>query len=230
MSEHEPESAIQLVLLDAHALFRVSLRRFLASEPGFEVVHDCAEPDEALKVLRESSVEVVLLDFNIGIQQMADFIHAARRSGYSGKFLIVTTDANPRSAACALRLGTSGIFLKSDEPDLLEGAIRLVVKGGVWLDQTIARLLTKDLLEWPSEPVAPNTEVELTERQSKVLTGISRGLTNRDIAESLGLSEGSIKSVVQQLFYKCGVRSRSQLVRIALDRGPTSHLMVNKHA
>ncbi len=91
--------------------------------------------------------------------------------------------------AVALKLGASGIFSKLENPDQLRHAINLVAKGGVWRPEMSGE--------------APGRL--LTDRQNKVLLGISRGLTNKKIGENLGLSEGSIKSVVQQLFMKAGV-------------------------
>jgi DNA-binding NarL/FixJ family response regulator len=217
VKREKQENLIRLVLLDAHALFRVSLSRLLASEPGFAVVSECAHAAEALKILRESPVDLVLLDLDLGTERADKFMSTARRAGYQGRFLIVTGETDARAAATALKLGASGIFLKSGAPEQLEGAIELIMKGGVWLDPIVIQLLNKELADRKAEVRAVAMEGTLTERQNEVLRGISRGLTNKRIGENLGLSEGSIKSVVQQLFYKAGVRTRSQLVRAAIE-------------
>jgi DNA-binding NarL/FixJ family response regulator len=212
------EQPIRLVLLDGHALFRVGLGRFLSAEPGIDVVGECGHSAQALKLLSASPVDIVLLDFNLDEGDAEEFMVAARRAGYRGRFLIITANADPKTAAIALRLGASGILLKSDDPDQLQGVIPLVMKGGVWLDQQVAQLLIKELVDLqPRTGGSRKVTAVLTDRQNKVLLGISRGLTNRTIGNHLGLSEGSIKSVVQQLFYKAGVRTRSLLVRAALD-------------
>lgn len=217
MTPKEHEHPTRLVLLDGHTLVRVSLSRFLAAEPGLEVVGDCGQCAEALKLLQEAAVDVVLLDFNLDGGDAEKFMIAARRAGYLGRFLIITAKADVRIATVALRLGASGILLKSDDPDQLLEAIGFVMKGGVWLDRQVVQVLTKELVDWQPKLDDKKVERGLTDRQNKVLLGISKGLTNKTIGEDLGLSEGSIKSVVQQLFYKAGVRSRSQLVRVALD-------------
>jgi DNA-binding NarL/FixJ family response regulator len=209
MSEQEQEKQIRLVLLDHHALFRASLGRFLALEPGFEVAGQCGSCTEALGVLRQTSVDVVLLDLALGTERGEEFISAARRVGYQGRFLIVAGAVDARDSAVALKLGASGVFSKAEAPDRLVQAIRLVANGQVWVDERVIQLLSNQY---------DQTSVSfLTGREQKVLLGIVGGLTNKNIAENIGLSESSVKSIVQQLFSKARVRRRSQLVRVALE-------------
>ncbi len=209
MSEQTQESRIRLVLLDDHALFRASLGRLLALEPGFEVAGECGNCTEALGILGHSPVDVVLLDFDLGTERGNEFISAARRAGYRGRFLIVAGTADARDSAVALKLGASGVFSKSEAPDRLVQAIRLVANGQVWLDDRVIQLLSN---QYDQKSVD-----RLTNREQKVLLGILGGLTNRNIADDMGISESSVKGTVQQLFYRAGVRKRSQLVRVALE-------------
>jgi two-component system, NarL family, nitrate/nitrite response regulator NarL len=130
MNDQTPESRIRLILLDEHGLFRASLGRLLASEPDLEVAGECGTSAEALEAIRGSTVDVVLLDFDVGAEHGNDFISAARQAGYQGRFLIVAGSADVRNSAIALKLGASGIFLKSEAPDRLVQAIRLVGKVG----------------------------------------------------------------------------------------------------
>ncbi len=209
MSEQPQEKRIRLVLFDDHALFRASLGRFLALEPGFEVAGQCGNCAEALEILERSPVDVVLLDFGLGTERGDEFISTARRAGYHGRFLIVAGTADARDSAVALKLGASGVFSKSEAPDRLVQAIRLVANGQVWVDEGVIQLLSN---QYDQRSVS-----FLTGREQKVLLGIVGGLTNKNIAEEIGLSESSVKGIVQQLFYKAKVRRRSQLVRVALE-------------
>jgi DNA-binding NarL/FixJ family response regulator len=217
MGEEIGTNSIRLILLDNHALFRASLARFLALEHGFEVVGECGSPAEALGILRDSTVDVVLLDFYLGPEQGNDFIPAARKAGYQGRFLIVTGAADPRNVAVALKLGAAGIFLKSDAADRLVQAIRLVADGGVWVDQKMIQLLADELVEDRRHVDSPRSDTLLNDGERKVLLGILGGLTNKKIGGNIGLSESSVKAIVQRLFAKAGVRTRSQLVRVALE-------------
>lgn len=210
------ETRVRLLLLDDHGLFRTSLARLLASETGFEVAGECGTPAEALEVLHGSSVDVVLLDFDPGIWCANDFMSAARKAGYQGRFLVVAGVVDAERLATALKLGASGVFLKSEAPERLIQAIRFVATGAVWVDERIIQVLAYQCL---SQPRRGNQQSRngLEEREQRVLAGILGGLTNRKIADSMGVSESSVKNILQALFSRTGVRKRSQLVRLALE-------------
>src|SRR5690242_16664779 len=134
---------IRLLLLDDHALFRDSLGRLLESEQDFEVVGHCATSAEALNALDRSDVDVVLLDFDLGEDTGTSFLGSARDAGFQGKVLIVTAGMGDADASFALKLGASGIFLKHDSPVTLAQAIRLVVRGGTWLDSKLVQKIAR---------------------------------------------------------------------------------------
>jgi len=217
MNDQAPQNRIRLVLLDELVLFRASLGRFLASEPGFEVTGECATPAEALKVLGRSTVDLVLLDFEIGTEHGSDFITAARQAGYQGRFLVVAGALDVQKSAIALKLGASGIFLKSEALDRLLQAIKLVARGEVWVDQKVIQLLAAQLVNGYPRLGDQAPSKALDDRERNVLLGILGGLSNRKIGENMGLSESSVKNIIQQLFSKASVRTRSQLVRVALE-------------
>lgn len=204
---------IRLLLLDDHVLFRESLGRLLASEPGFEMSGHCGTAAEALELLRQSQVDVILLDFDLGDDHGSEFITAARRAGYTGKVLMVTAGMNAMESSIALQLGASGIFLKHNSPGTLAQAIRLVAGGGMWVDQRVIHLMADGI----RHGAEAGDRKLLTEREREVLRCIFQGLTNKEIAAQLDVSESAVKATLQQLFQKTGVRTRSQLVRIALE-------------
>jgi DNA-binding NarL/FixJ family response regulator len=216
MEEQAEQERIRLVLVDNQALFRSSLSRLLAAQPGLEVVGECGTATEALEVLSGSPVDIVLLDLDVRTAPGDDSISAARRAGYKGRFLIITGAVDARDLSFALKLGASGIFLKSDAPDRLVQAIRLVAAGAAWVDQKIIQLLADQVSDYPHFG-DQRSGSNLSEREEKVLLGILGGLTNRKIGDDLGLSESSVKAAVQRLFHRSGVRTRSQLVRMALE-------------
>jgi two-component system nitrate/nitrite response regulator NarL len=213
MNQHTEETRIRLVLLDDHVLFRASLARLLASEPDFEVTGECGTAAEALEMLKRAGAEIILLDLDLGSEHATVFISAARGAGYQGRFLIVTGSADAKNSALALKLGASGIFLKSETPARLLQAIRLVAQGDVWIDPKVIQLL----VDRYSQLQDHKFDGPLEERERKVLLGILGGLTNKKIGDNMGLSESSVKNLVQRLFTKAGVKTRSQLVRVALE-------------
>jgi DNA-binding NarL/FixJ family response regulator len=204
---------IRLLLLDDHVLFREGLSRLLASEPDFEMVGNCGTSAEALDVLKGSPVDIVLLDFDLGDDHGSQFIAAARRAGYTGKILMVTAGMDAAESSIALQLGASGIFLKHNSPVTLAKAIRLVASGEIWMDQRVIHLMADGIHRREGQTF----QKVLTEREQQVLRGIFEGLPNKEIAGRLGVSEGAVKATLQQLFQKTRVRTRSQLVRIALE-------------
>jgi DNA-binding NarL/FixJ family response regulator len=204
---------IRLLLVDDHVLFRQSLRRLLASEPDFEVVADCGTAYEALDTLHRVTVDVVLLDFDLGHDHGSQFIAESRRAGHTLKILMVTAGMSAIESSTALRLGASGIFLKHGSPGALAQAIRLVADGAMWVDPQIIQLMAETV----EERGAQRERTRLTEREQHVLQGVFEGLANKEIGVRLGISESAVKGALQQLFRKTNVRTRSQLVRIALD-------------
>jgi len=203
---------LRLLLLDDHVLFREGLRRLLVTESDFETVAECGTPAEALEVLSRSAVDVILLDFDLGEETGTSFITQAHTAGYRGKILIVTAGMIPLDVTVARNLGVSGIFLKHNSPKTLLEAIRDVARGREWMDSRAV----------PSVPVAVDrsTQVnaQLSQRELQVLRSVFEGLTNKEIAHNIGASQSSVKATLQRLFEKTGVRTRSQLVRIAIER------------
>jgi DNA-binding NarL/FixJ family response regulator len=216
MDEHTQINQIRLILIDGQALFRSSLSRFLATQPGLEVVGECGDAAEALDILNRSSVDIALLDLDLCKERGNELISTGRRAGYKGRFLIIAGAFDASDLAGALKLGASGVFLKSEAPDRLVQAIRLVASGALWVDQNVIQMLA-DQLAHRFQPGGRKSADALTDREENVLLGILEGLTNRKIGDNIGLSESTVKSVVQQLFVRAGVRTRSQLVRKALE-------------
>jgi len=203
----------RLLLLDDHVLFRESLARLLDSEPDMRVVGHCGTCREALEVMGRGDVDVVLLDFKLGQDGGHEFLTMSREAGYRGKVLIVTAGMSAADSLKALQLGASGIFLKNHPPDRLLQAIRLVAGGDAWIDQRIVELLAGG----GAARGDSGLRTVLTPREREVLDGVLDGMTNKRISEHLGVSEGTVKATLQQLFQKAGVHTRSQLVRAALD-------------
>lgn len=213
MSETE-QKTIQILLVDDHALFREGVARLLAADPEFEVAGDCGSIEEALDVLRNRPIDVVLLDFYLGDRNGKEFLRLARLHGFAGKVLLVTVGIDESNATDLIHAGISGIFLKRDSPSLLSQAIRHVSSGGVWFKQ---EQLQSAVASQPQMSASHQRE-RFTARERMVLSYVFEGLTNRKIAERIGVSTGSVKASMQQLFSKTGVRTRSQLVRIVLEQ------------
>jgi two-component system nitrate/nitrite response regulator NarL len=206
---------IKILLLDDHALFREGLSRLVESEPDLEMAGHCATVEEAAAILRRKPIDLVLLDYDLGKENGFEFVARARGLGFAGCFLIVTAGMSDAESVQALRLGVGGIFLKHHSPALLTQAIRKVMAGETWLDHSAVQAL----VEATKPPQASEARKPFTERENQVLQGVFEGLGNKEIGARLSISESSVKAALQQLFQKTGVRTRSQLVRFALEEG-----------
>jgi DNA-binding NarL/FixJ family response regulator len=210
---------IRILLVDDHSLFRESLSRLLQTESDFRIVGSCATVSEALLVINSEQTDerpdIVLLDYDLGEEQGAVALDEIRKHGFKGRVLMVTAGMSDAATVRVLESGSEGIFLKHSSPAQLVEAIRRMVAGEPWLDPRAMRSLIAGATGKSEEQ---RSNQVLTARERFVLQGVFEGLTNKEIATQLQVSEGSIKAVMQQLFDKTGVRTRSQLVRIALER------------
>jgi DNA-binding NarL/FixJ family response regulator len=207
--------AIQILLIDDHSLFRESLSRLLETETDLEIVATYASASEALALPQLKQIDVVLLDYDLGHEQGTEFLDRSRGHGFVGRILMVTAGMSDAVMLRALENGASGVFLKHSSPNRLVEAIRKVYAGEVWLDPAVTRSI---IAAATGNTAAPRRAQGLTQREQAVLKGVFEGFTNKEIGARLGISESSVKAVLQQLFEKTGVRTRSQLVRIALEK------------
>jgi DNA-binding NarL/FixJ family response regulator len=208
------EDKIRLLLVDDHTLFREGLARLLEAERGLAMVGNFSSTEEALQSLAQNSVDVVLLDFDLGEKNSLQFLHNFRQRGFSGKILMVTAGISGADTFRVLKEGAAGVFLKHNPPAELITAINRVARGETWMDPSSLNSLVGSTATRTQTPGFP----ALSEREQGVLKGVFEGLTNKEIAGHLHISESYVKAVLQQLFAKTGVRTRSQLVRVALER------------
>ncbi|MGD1092089.1 MAG: response regulator transcription factor [Bryobacteraceae bacterium] len=208
-------SAIRILLVDDHSLFRESLSRLLQSEPDLRIVGSCTSIAEALEILAREPADIVLLDYDLGNEQGSAFLDRAKERGFEGRVLMVTAGMGETNTLRALEAGSAGVFLKHSPPADLVNAIHRIFAGEMWLDPRAVRSVVAAARGRAEEQ---RNLQPLNARERTVLKAVFEGFTNKEIALQLQTSEGSVKAVMQQLFDKTGVRTRSQLVRIALER------------
>jgi len=208
----ESSTKYRLLLIDDHSLFREGLARLLTSEKDFELVAHCGTGEEGLAELQQHPVDLVLLDYDLGITRGSDVLAQIRTLSATTKVLMLTAGISEAVAKQVIALGASGIFLKHHSPTELSKCIRQIMEGWSWLDHQHLRAIFSD------SPQGPATErPNFTQREREVLRAVFEGLSNKEIGTRLNTSEAAVKSVLQQLFDKTGVRTRSQLVRLAIE-------------
>jgi two-component system nitrate/nitrite response regulator NarL len=205
---------IRVLVTDDHSLFRESLSRFLGTTEGFRVVAECKTVKETLAALSAAEAHVILLDYDLGHEQGLNLLEELRKRNLDTKVLVVTAGMPDTATQLAMEAGASGVFFKHNNLERLMSAIQRVADGEIWLDPLAVRALVGGRAAQEYQPqIKP-----LTARQSEVMRGILDGLTNKEIALKINSSESSVKAVIQELFHKAGVRTRSQLVRIAIEK------------
>jgi DNA-binding NarL/FixJ family response regulator len=203
---------IRALLIDDHALFRESVSEAL-TEPGFAIEH-CATIQEGIRLLADRHFDIVLLDHDLGTQRASLFLPTAREAGLDIRVLVVTAWISDNEARRLLQQGVSGIFLKQAPLQELKEAIRVTVDGGSFLDPAFAKMSGGVR----AQPGQPAQEPMFNERQKQVLRYVLEGLSNKEIAWRMQISESYVKAILQALFHKTGVRTRGQLVRVALEQ------------
>ncbi len=204
----------RILFVDDHKLFRESVVRLLDREPDFTISAQCGTISDAERVIQTMPIDLVLLDYDLGTDIGTSIIASLQRSRPDARILMVTGGMGTRAIVSAMDAGVSGIVLKHSDPDRLIEAIRRVASGETWWDSGVLNLMRTE----SSKGALPPPARAITDRQRQVLEFILDGLTNKEIASELNTSESSVKASIQELFTKAGVRTRSQLVRIALEQ------------
>jgi DNA-binding NarL/FixJ family response regulator len=202
---------IRILLVDDHSLFREGIMRLLTAEEDLDVVAQCSTVSEAAELLRNTEVDLILLDYDLYGRPGSELFYYLHELAFDGKVLVVTAGVSDPVRRDLFEEGIAGIFHKHDPPSMLAGAIRDVVAGKP-LESPPPIALRADVYAEQEKPP------RLTQREGEVLRAVFEGLANKEIADRLEISESSVKAGLQQLFQKTGVRTRGQLVRIALER------------
>jgi DNA-binding NarL/FixJ family response regulator len=209
-----------VVIADDQDLVRSGLRLLLETR-GFAVLGEAANGRKAMEMVRLTNPDVTLMDIRMPI---LDGIAATReivRLGLPTRVLVLTTYDLDEYVYGALRAGATGFLLKATPPDQLATGIETVAAGDALLAPSLTRRLIEEHVRRPpvSPAGVPAALSQLTERELDVLWHIARGLSNDEIARTLFVSEATVKTHVNRLFSKLGLRGRVQAVVLAYETG-----------
>ncbi|MGH7919824.1 MAG: response regulator [Candidatus Dormibacteraceae bacterium] len=215
-----PGPPLRLVIVDDQALVRAGFRLILEAEPDIQVVGEPADGEEAVAAVRRLRPDLVLMDIRM---PRLDGLEATRRilgGGAPCRVIVLTTFDLDEYVFGALRAGASGFLLKDVSPEQLVAAVRLVQAGDALLSPSITRRLVERFAA-PADPSTPEVQGlnELTAREREVLLLLSRGHSNRELADRLHLSEATVRTHVARILSKLGVRDRVQAVVVAYESG-----------
>lgn len=210
------EAKIRVLICDDHAIVRKGVLALLSTRPGIEVVGEAANGAEAVEKAAELKPDVILMDL---VMPEMDGIEATRRitaQQPNARILVVTSFAADDKVFPAIKAGALGYLLKDSGPEELVRAISQVAKGESSLEPSIARKL---LMEINRPQKAPLTTDPLTEREIDVLRLLAQGMSNREIAEQLVITERTVCTHVSNILDKLHLASRTQAALFALKEG-----------
>ncbi len=206
-----------VVVVDDEALIREGLVAIVSAHPGFDVVGTAANGAEAIAEVNTKTPDVVLMDVRMPILDGLEATRRITKAGARTKVLILTTVETDEVVFGALRAGASGFLLKSSPPEQLWHGITTIAAGEALVAPAVTRrLIERAIAAGPD--VAP-AALTLSQRQRDVVLGVAQGLSNREIAAALYLSEHTIKGYVSEILAHLGLHARTQLVIAAYESG-----------
>ncbi|EME56699.1 two-component system response regulator [Amycolatopsis decaplanina DSM 44594] len=208
-----------MVVVDDQELMRVGFRMVLGAQADIDVVGEAGDGAQAIRMAEELRPDVVLMDVRMPV---LDGVEATKRIVEAGtaRVLVMTTFDLDEYVYSALQGGASGFLLKDTQPDHLVSALRAVASGDAVVSPSVTRRLLDRFVGGGGKPMRDAAELDvLTEREREVLVLIAKGLSNLEIAETLFLSEATVKTHVGRILSKLDLRDRVQAVVLAYETG-----------
>ncbi|MGW3950610.1 response regulator [Streptomyces sp. NPDC004752] len=219
MTEETGRKPARVVVVDDQTVVREGIVMLLGLLPGIEVVGAAGDGEEAVRAVAELAPDVVLMDLRM---PRCDGVEATRRirAEHPGtQVVVLTTFGDDESLFPALRAGARGYLTKDAGGDEIVRAVESVLSGDAGLSPSVQRRLLERLSEPEPQPVRAEAPDGLTARETEVLVLIAEGLSNQEIARRLQVSTATVKTHINNLFAKTGVKDRAQAVRYAYGKG-----------
>ncbi|MEW8095061.1 MAG: two-component system response regulator NarL [Candidatus Thiodiazotropha endolucinida] len=210
-----------VLTIDDHPLFRKGVSDLIDMDDTLELVGEAANGPDGLVVAKQFNPDLILLDINMKGMNGLETLKAIREQEIDSKVLMLTVSDNEEDVLTALRLGADGYLLKDMEPEDILKSIRKAVEGSLVISDHLTQLLAKALREDDKLKVK-NPITSLTAREKEILQCIAQGQSNKQIANVLNISEGTVKVHVKHLLKKLNLHSRTEAAVWALKEGITA--------
>ncbi len=209
---------IRLLIIDDHEMVREGLKAMLVTEPDFSIVGDAANAEQALALIERLRPDVVLLDVRLPGVNGVEVCRIVTEGYPETAVIILTTFTDENLIARCIQAGARGFIVKDIERFDLKRSIRAVARGEAALDPKAAVAVLAQLRRAPQ--IAGEAVPEpLSAQQLVILRLVAQGLSSREIATQLYLSENTVKGYVQEILHRLGVKNRTEAVMVAVKQG-----------
>jgi two-component system, NarL family, nitrate/nitrite response regulator NarL len=217
-----------VLLIDDHALFRSGVAQLIGTDPDLELVAQAGSGEEGLVLARNVNPDLILIDLNMKGMSGLDTLRALKAEKFRSCCVMLTVSDEEATVVEALKQGADGYLLKDLEPEDLCDRLKSAVRGNVVLADAVANVVARSMrLPVSESPPAPSSPAatephlpELTEREREIVGHIAAGLSNKQIARVLGISDGTVKVHIKNLLRKLGAHSRLEAALWAVERRP----------
>ncbi|MDX1550472.1 response regulator [Novilysobacter spongiicola] len=208
---------IRVLLVDDQTLVRQGVRSLLSLAEGIEVVAEASDGKQAVEVIPQIRPDVVLMDMRMPVMSGLEALQALAGLGQLPPTIILTTFDDDQLVLAGIKAGAKGYLLKDVSLEQLVGAIQTVARGGSLVQPAMSQRLLSGLEHMRNDFVSLDRPDPLTDRETEILRLMAGGFSNKEIANSLGVAEGTIKNHVSNILSKLGVRDRTRAVLKAFE-------------
>ncbi len=209
---------IRLLIIDDHEMVREGLKAILTSEPDFEIVGDAASAEQGFELIERLSPDVILLDVRLPDISGIEVCRVVSERYPQSAVIILTTFTDENLVAQCIQAGARGFIVKDIERFDLKRSIRAVARGEAAIDPKAAVAVLAQLRRTPQVKQEPSPD-PLSSQQLVILRLVAQGLSSREIATQLYLSENTVKGYVQEILHRLGVKNRTEAVMVAVKQG-----------
>jgi len=206
---------VRVLLADGNRLFRAGIRTLLAQHQDIAVLEDVGSGEDALKVLKAQEADVVVMEVNLPDMSGLEALRRLRAASENPQVLFLTTVDDAETLLAAAEAGAAGYILKDISPENLANAIRAVHEGRTMINPVLARRMMARLAA-KARDGAPPDKPTLGESEILILGRVALGMSDREIATKLHLSEATVKKHLRRIYGKLGARNRAQAALLAV--------------
>jgi two-component system nitrate/nitrite response regulator NarL len=210
------DKQIRILIADDHPILRDGLRKLLEAEADFVVAGEAANGQEALEATRQLQPDMLLLDFVMPGVPCLEVLRALTASPLATRTLILTASIAPDEIVKSLQLGARGVVMKDAASQLLMKAIRVVMEGQYWIGHESVTGLVDTFRARMFDTA--ERRFGLTPRESEIVSAVTGGFTNKEVAQRISLSEETVKHHLTKIFSKLGVSNRLELALFAVSQ------------